>query len=351
MKRHVTIKDIARELGVSKSTVSRAFNDRYDVKPETRQAVLEMAKRLHFHPNPHAANLVSHKTGIVGVVVPEFVNTFFPRIIIAIQNYLAKEGYKVIITQSGEDPEMERRNVEMLEQNRVEGILISVCRDEVNAAHYRRVIEDGTPLVFFSRDCPSVKASRVCIDDYHLAFFATERLVQNSSGVKIDKILHLMGPEDLSSTRDRYAGWRDACAKNGCSTSRKWAVRCDGIDRRAGYRVTKQWLEDHPGECPQGIFAFNDPLAIGAIKAMKSKGIEIPGDVRVMGFSESQAALVVEPQLSSVQQPLEEIGENAARLLLEKIKNPDSADKKVLLRAKINIRRSSDPSASDSDEI
>lgn len=351
MKRHVTIKDIAHELGISKSTVSRAFNDRYDVKPETRKAVLEMAEKLNFHPNPHAANLVSNKTHIIGVVVPEFVNTFFPKIIIAIQNYLAQEGYNVLITQAGEDPDTELRNLRMLEQNRVEGILISVCRDEVNAEHYRRLIEEGTPVVFFSRDCPSVKASRVCIDDYHLAFFATERLIANGTDRKITDILHLMGPKDLSSTRDRYTGWRDAVIKNGCSTDKKWAMQCDGINRAAGYKMIRKWLKDNPDEKPQGIFAFNDPLAIGAIKALKEAGIRIPEEVRVMGFSESQAALVVEPQLSSVAQPLEDIGITAAKLLMEKIKNPNAEDRKVLLRAKINLRRSSDPSAPYSEEI
>jgi len=351
MKKHVTIKDIAHELGISKSTVSRAFNDRYDVKPETRKAVLEMAEKLHFRPNPHAANLVSHKTNIIGVVVPEFVNTFFPRIIIAIQNYLESEGYNVLITQSAEDPEVELRNLQMLEANRVEGILLSVCQDEVNAEHYRRLIEEGTPVVFFSRDCPSVNASRVCIDDYHLAFFATERLIDNGTGNKITDILHLMGPEDLSSSRDRYMGWLDAVKKNGCSTDKKWQLKCDGFDRATGYRMLRKWLGEHPGECPQGIFAFNDPLAIGSIKALKEMGYDVPGDVRVMGFSETQTALIVEPQLSSVAQPLEEIGNTAAKLLIEKIKNPKAPDRKVLLRAKINVRKSSDPKAPDSAEI
>lgn len=351
MKRHVTIKDIAKELGISKSTVSRAFNDRYDVKPETRKAVLEMAEKLHFSPNPHAANLVSHKSNIIGVVVPEFVNTFFPRIIMSIQQRLEEAGYNVLITQSGEDPEIEARNLTMLEQNRVEGILISVCRDGVNSELYSRLIADGTPVVFFSRDCPAVKASRVCIDDYHLAFFATERLIANGTDRKITRILHLMGPQDLSSSRDRYMGWRDAVTKNGCRTDARWALQCDGFNRAAGYRMVKQWIAQNPDNIPQGIFAFNDPLAIGSIKALKEAGLRIPEDVRVMGFSESQAALIVEPQLSSVAQPLDEIGKTAADLLIEKIKYPDSPDRRVLLRAKINIRKSSDPSAPDSDEI
>lgn len=351
MKKHVTIKDIAQELGISKSTVSRAFNDKYDVKPETRKAVLEMAEKMNFRPNPHAANLVNHKTNIIGVVVPEFVNTFFPRIIIAIQKQLEEEGYNVLFTQSGEDPEIELRNIRMLEQNRVEGILISVCRDEVNAEHYRALIEDGTPVVFFSRDCPSVNASRVCIDDYHLSFFATERIIDNGSGKKITDILHLMGPADLSSTRDRYMGWLDAIRKHGCSSDKKWELQCDGFDRPAGYRMVSRWLDEHPGECPQGIFAFNDPLAIGSMKALKERGYKIPEDVRVMGFSETQNALIVEPQLSSVAQPLEEIGRTAARLLVEKIRDPKAPDRRVLLRAKINVRRSSYPSAPDDAEI
>lgn len=342
MKKHYTIIDIAKELGISKSTVSRAFNDRYDVKPETRKAVLELAAKMNFHPNPHAANLVSKKTKIIGVVVPEFINSFYPRIIIAIQEQLAKEGYNVLITQSNEDPETELKNLLMLEQNRVDGILISACHGNVNAEQYERIIEHGTPMVFFSRECPSVRASRVGIDDYHFAFFATERLISPADRGGECSIMHLVGPDYLPSSCERYRGWKDAIIKNKCSTLKKWELRCKDITQEEGFRKMLEWMKEHPGEFPQGIFAFNDPLAIGAMKALRDTGIRIPEDVRIIGFSESKSALIVEPQLSSVAQPLEDIGKNAVRLLLEKIRDPQSPDRKVVLHAKINIRKSSE---------
>lgn len=341
MKKHYTILDIARELGISKSTVSRAFNDRYDVKPETRKAVLELAEKMNFHPNPHAANLVSRKTRTIGIVVPEFINSFFPRIIIAIQERLAAENYNVLITQSNEDPATELKNLQMLEQNRVDGILISACHGNANAGEYLRIIKEGIPMVFFSRDCPEIPASRVGIDDYHCAFFATERLISNGRGDKIRKIMHFAGPAYLPSSEQRYKGWRDAVMKNGCAGPSGWEVRCSDITVEEGFRVMNKWLHDNPGELPDGVFAFNDPLAIGAMKALMKAGICIPDQVRIMGFSESKSALIVEPQLSSVAQPLEEIGETAASLLLEKIRNPRTADRKVVLHARINVRASS----------
>lgn len=341
MKKHFTIVDIAKELGISKSTVSRAFNDKYDVKPETRKAVLELASKMNFRPNPHAANLVSRKTKTIGIIVPEFINSFYPRIIIAIQDLLALEGYNVLITQSNEDPAIELRNLRMLEENRVEGILISACHGTVNALHYEKIMKDGIPLVFFSRDCPSVKASRVGIDDYHYAFFATEHLIIKNRDCDAGNILHLVGPDYLPSSEMRYRGWRDAVVKNSCSIDKKWEIHCEDITWGEGYRMMSKWLDENPGELPKGIFGFNDPLAIGAMRALQSKGVRIPEDIRVIGFSESKSALIVEPQLSSVAQPLEEIGEMAARLLLEKVRNPDVPDRNVLLQANINIRKSS----------
>lgn len=340
MKKHFTIKDIARELGISTSTVSRALNDKYDVSPSTRKAVLDLASEMNFRPNPYAANLVNKKTGMIGVVVPEFINSFYPRIIIAIQNVLAQEGYNVLITQSNENPELELRNLNALEYNRVEGILASTCRGDVNEWKYKELIENGIPVVFFSRDCPGVSAPRVGIDDYKLAYQAVNSLINNGKK-KVSKILHLGGPEYLSSSAKRWEGWRDAMVDCGRELWQDSVLRCDGITMADGYKAMSYWLQNCDGILPEAIFAFNDPLAIGAMKAIKEYGANIPEDVKIMGFSESLEALVVEPNLSSVAQPLEEMGEVAARLLLKKLHNPASPDKRIVLDGKINIRESS----------
>ena len=177
MAQNTTIKDIARALGISKSTVSRALADRFDVKPETKKAVIEMAEKMHYRPNPFAQNLIKRRTKIIGVVVPEFINSFFARIIIQIQQVFEREGFHVLITQCNESAEAERRNLQLLEESMVEGILISVTEKGRNTDYYKELIGSGIPLVFFNRAASDVAASRVVIDDYKWAFFAVEHLI------------------------------------------------------------------------------------------------------------------------------------------------------------------------------
>lgn len=160
MAQNTTIKDIARALGISKSTVSRALADRFDVKPETKKAVMEMAEKMHYRPNPFAQNLIKRRTKIIGVVVPEFINSFFARIIIQIQQVFEREGFHVLITQCNESAEAERRNLQLLEESMVEGILISVTEKGRNTDYYKELIGSGIPLVFFNRAASDVAASR-----------------------------------------------------------------------------------------------------------------------------------------------------------------------------------------------
>lgn len=199
MAHNTTIKDIAKALGISKSTVSRALADRFDVKPETRQAVLDMAAKMHYRPNHFAQNLVHQKTGIIGVVVPEFINSFFARIIIQIQKVFEQEGFYVLITQCNESGEIERRNLQLLESSMVEGIIISVAEKGKNTDYYRELIGGGIPLVFFNRPDKSVEAPKVVIDDYRWAFFAVEHLinVRRRLGQSRPRVMHFKGPENI----------------------------------------------------------------------------------------------------------------------------------------------------------
>ena len=165
MIKHATIKDLAQALGISKSTVSRALADHSDVKPETKRLVLEMAEKMNYRPNPYAQNLIRRRSKVIGVVVPEFVNSFFPRIIIQIQKVFEKEGFNVLITQSGESAEIELKNLHLLENSMVEGIILSVTEKDRNDEYYRRLIDNGIPIVFFNRPSNEVEASKVVIDE------------------------------------------------------------------------------------------------------------------------------------------------------------------------------------------
>ena len=402
MQKRVTIKDIAKALGVSKSTVSRALSDRFDVNASTRESVLDMARRLNYKPNPYAQSLICRRSRIVGIVVPEFVNSFFPRIIMQMQRVFEAGGFRVLITQSGESAEVERRNLELLEQSMVEGIVISIANKDENLDYYRHLMSEGIPLVFFNRACSGLDADMVVIDDRRMAAGAVEHLITGarptveytasgsfsadgdetltccsdiysykdlscggktlredpregekscSGGAASDcliaglqvvrhRIMHLKGPDEIYSSKLRYEGYCDACRKFGLPVEESLVVQCDGITREVGYQTINSILGKGKIDA-EAVFAFNDQLAIGALKAMKEHGLRVPEDIAIMGFSESQSALLTEPPLSSVAQPLDEIGETAARMLLEKIEHPERRSVKRILDAKLNIRESS----------
>lgn len=349
MAQNPTIKDIARALGISKSTVSRALADRFDVKPETKKAVLEMAEKMHYRPNPFAQNLIKRRTKIIGVVVPEFINSFFARIIIQIQSVFEREGFHVLITQCNESAEIERRNLQLLEESMVEGILISVAEKGCNTDYYAKLIESGIPVVFFNRASNDVAASRVIIDDCKWSLFAVEHLIRirRELGQPAPRIMHFRGPTGIDLSGLRHRGYADALRKHGLRVDPSLVVRCESIDREEGFRTMTRCIEQ--GEVPDGLFCFNDQLAIGAMKALKRHGIHIPQQVSVMGFTESQSALVTEPMLSSVAQPLDRMGETAARLLLEKIQHPAAENRTVVLEGLLNVRGSSDPKMLDAE--
>ena len=240
-----TINDIARELGISKSTVSRALAGNEDIKEGTRKAVLEMAEKMHYRPNHMARNLTKRRTGVIGVVVPEFINSFFPRIIIQIQKVFESEGFRVLISQCNESWEAERRNLELLEENMVEGILLSVTEKGKNSDYYRKLISRGVPVIFFNRDEKDIDTSRVIIDDYKWAFFATEHLIytRNRLGTEIPRILHLCGPSNIDLSERRRRGWADALRKHHISTDESFVLQAKFSTIEEGFHLMSRYLE------------------------------------------------------------------------------------------------------------
>lgn len=334
MNNHVTIKDIARELGISTSTVSRALSDAWDVKRETRDKVLAMAKKLNYRPNLNAKNLQNKHTGIIGIIIPEFVNSFFPNVVMGIQEVLYEENYHLVITQSNETRTQELENLNVLQEYMVDGIIMSITNEGGNEEEYKKVIDSGTPMVFFNR-CPKMKTPKVRIDDSLMAEMAVDHLIE--SGRR--KIWHLGGPVNMPISAMRADGYVKALSKHGLEASAK--VVDAGIFIKDGIE-TMQALLDEGINLPDAIFAFNDPIAIGAMKVLKNAGVRIPEDVAIVGFSEGSMATIVEPQLTTVLQPMKEMGRCAARLLLKQIRaTRPSAPQTICLEAKLNIRESS----------
>lgn len=331
--KHVTIKDVAKKLNCAVSTISRAFNDKYDIRPETRDLILKTAEEMGYRPNPIARKLIKQRSFNIGIVIPEFVNSFFPEVIIGAQEILHEKGYQVLIMQSNESQETERKNLETLVDNMVDGLLISLTSKITNKNYLLKLIERGLPIVCFNRIIEGLNTSKVLFDDYKWAFFATEHLIVQ--GYK--EIIHLTGPQDLLLTKERTRGFDDAHKKYKLEPGKK--VPC-GFTMKDG-EVQAQKMID-AGELPKAVFATSDYSAIGFMKILKNNGYRIPEDIAVVGFSESSLAENVCPALTSVKQPTYEMGKAAAELLVEQIQNTGIfVPQTIVLNGNLNIRESS----------
>lgn len=331
--KHVTIKDIARELNFSISTISRAFNDKYDIRPETRELILKKAAEMGYKPNPIARKLIQQRSFNIGMVVPEFLTSFFPKVIMGAQEVLIDKGYQVLVMQSNESWETELKNVETLEGNMVDGLIISLSSEAQNLQYYEKLIENRMPIVFFNRVADSLNASKVLFDDFKWAFFATEHLLVQG----FRDIVHLSCPRNLTFTKNRIRGFEAAHRKYKVPAGK---IISFDLSVEEGERIARKMIEKD--EVPEAIFAASDQSAIGAMRELKKEGYRIPDDVAIVGFSESRLAIHVDPPLTSVVQPTSDIGRAAAELLLSQINTPDVfVPQIIVLNGRLNIRESS----------
>jgi len=338
MKKYATIKDIAKALNISVATVSRALADRWDVNPSTKKLVKEEAERQNYKPNPIATRLQNKRTKTIGVVVPEFKSSFFPNIILGIQNILDEAGFQLLIAQSNESMANEEKILKLFEGNMVEGILVSINQEQDNINLYNKIINSGIPIVFFNRVSATTLASKVVIDNYKMAFFATEHLIYN----KFEKIIHFAGPASLKITQERKKGFEDAMKKHHRVLTSN-SIIDTGIMSEQGHSAMKKLIEE--SNIPDAIFCFNDPVAFGALKALKESNITCPDTVALVGFSETEMAQLVEPPLTSVEQPTFKMGETAANILLEQIELTNEQQninfETTSLTAHLHVRKSS----------
>jgi LacI family transcriptional regulator len=272
---------------------------------------------------------------MIGVVIPEFRSFFFPEIIIGIQEVLNKEGYQVLICQSNESSELERKNVEMLNDSMVEGLIVSVTKESKNTDLYQRLINEMMPIVFVNRIIPELDANKVIIDDKKWAFKAVEHLIK--CGYK--RIAHLGGNEHLSVTKSRAQGYKDALEYYNIPLQDRLIMYVGVQEDRA--KIGVDYLLSLK-EKPDAIFTVTDPIAVGTILELRKRGIRVPEDIAVVGFSESPVGRALE--LTSVAQPTFKIGHTAAELLLNKMKNYNTPNETIVLDAQLNIRNSSYPS-------
>jgi LacI family transcriptional regulator len=336
----VTIKDIARELGISPSTVSRALKDHPDISPETKKAVNELAEKLNYQPNIVALSLRQSKTNTIGVIIPEIVHFFFSTVISGIEDVAYSAGYNVILTQSNESFQREVTDMKALFNSRVDGMLISVSRETTNFEHIESMVAKGVPMVFFDRVYDHVSSSKVIVDDLSGAKDATMHLIDQ--GCK--RIAHLEGPPNLDITKQRLEGYIEALNEHKMAIDKSLIASCPLGTIEEGKIATEKLLSmDNP---PDAIFATNDPAAMGAMQAIKEKGLKIPQDIAVVGFSNWFFSSMMDPPLSSVDQPGFEMGQEATKLLIRQIgvKSKDDTDPQPetkMLKTRLIIRESS----------
>jgi DNA-binding LacI/PurR family transcriptional regulator len=324
MRRFTTIKDIAKELGISAATVSRALRDTYDVSPETRKLVMDTAEKLNYKPNLNAAGLVKSSTHQIGVIIPAVTNYYFSTVITGIQEVAQSKGYMIVLYMTNDSAEVEKKIVKELSVNRLDGILACVSSPSDSCMHFQELIDDGLPVVFFDRVPAHILASKVMQDDYNGAYLAVNHLIKNG----YTKIAHITGPEGGFLTENRLRGYQHALRDNNLTFRPEWVIY-SGFSQKAGEADTELLFENLEN-APDSIFAVNDRKAIGAMVALKRKKIAIGTEVGVIGFTDDPICEIISPTLSTVAEPAYEIGMKSCELLLKHIKGNHSGQELVL---------------------
>jgi LacI family transcriptional regulator len=308
--RHVTINDLARRLNLSASTVSRALRDHPDISEQTKDRVRAIAAKTNYQPNLIAQSLQTSRSNNIGVIVPEIRNSFFSTVISGIEDLAYESGYTIMVCQSDDTFERETINTRALAANRVAGMLVSVSQETADFTHLRQVLSQGVPIVLFDRVVDEIDAPKVVVDDYNGAFQAVTHLIE--TGRK--RIAHLTSAGSLYVAEKRREGYEAALNAHGMEVRPEYIIEggCHEEDGREGARRLLN-LE----EPPDGIFAINDPVALGALLYLQDNQVKVPEQVGLVGFSDNPNAVLVRPALTTINQPAYDIGKTAASLLLD----------------------------------
>lgn len=331
-----TIKDIARKLKISPSTVSRALKDYPGISEETKAKVKQLAQELNYRPNAVALSLRQRRSYTLGVIIPEVVHFFFSTVISGIEETAIANGYNVILCQTNEDYHREVKMVDTMMANQIDGLLVSHSRNTENFSHFKSLLESGFPIVFFDRIPLLEHTANVIVDDFRGAYDATAHLIQRG----YTDILHLAGPLNLAISQKRMAGYRKALQDADLPFLDSRIVECPSGTVEESSELCKRVFVERTH--PNGIFASNDIAAAGGIQALKELGIAVPGQVGVVGFSNWQFSSMIHPPMSSVFQPGFMMGVEATRKLLHFIDTDSYEPGTRVLPTELIVRTSSD---------
>ena len=334
MNKPPTIKDIARQLNISVSTVSRAIRNASDVNPETKKAVLTLVEEINYQPNQLALSLRNKQTHTIGVIVPnlDYVLSMMVR---GIDEVALEAGYTVMICQSNESFGREIVNTRRLLDSLVDGFIISVSSETKTFDHFKKIQEKNIPMVVFDRVTPALVAPSVRLDNEAGGFMATEHLLEQ--GYK--RIAILAGPKNLGISNSRMDGYLSALKKHKIKRDDDLIIHCD-FNQDYAFFATQELLSMK--KRPDAIFTISDRMAIGAMLAIKKKGLRMPEDIGLVGFNNELVASLVTPQISSVDMSAFELGKAAAKLFIETMHHhEDMTSVENVLKPKLFIRESS----------
>ncbi|MCW9706572.1 LacI family DNA-binding transcriptional regulator [Fodinibius salsisoli] len=334
-----TIHDIAEELDITASTVSRALKDHPRISDATKELVVKTADKLDYQPNHIAAALRKGKSNIIGVIIPMADRNFFASIIRGVEEVVNQAGYRVIISQSNDSPEKEKANIKALLESQVDGILASYAKETTEFSHYEEIVNQNVPLILFDRlheTLESLKVSSVVINDYLGAYKATEHLIEQ--GYK--RIAHFSGQQHISIYKERRRGYEEALKRHNIPIDESLIVESN-LKLEAGRELGKEVLSWD--KLPDAIFSASDYGAVGAMEVLKNNGIRIPEDIGIVGFLNESFTSFVEPALTTIDQHGEKMGQISAQKFLDHMDGEKNnyAPSKTVLNPELIVRKSS----------
>lgn len=332
-----TMKDIARELGVSVSTVSRALKGSPHISKERREEIQRFAREHKFTPNAIAESLRYSRVmpqKLIGVIVPQFVHFYFSSILDGIEKVTSDNGYRILIAQSDEKYEKEVEICQSFEEYKVCGIIVSQAKDTHKYAHFQSLIDKGIPLVFYDRICTGIDTSHVVVDDYAGSYAAVSHLIE--TGCK--RIAFYGTTMSMQIGQNRYNGYRDALLGHGLKPDVRLARFCD--NRQDAEIITPEILNMPAEERPDAFFAINDDTALGILYVAKEMGFKIPDDISICGFTDGIRARSCDPMLTTVEQRGFDVGAEAARVLIGSVEGsiPPGHTAKRIIRTRLIVR-------------
>jgi len=334
--KEVTIYDIAKKLKISPATVSRGLKDHPAISKKTKKKIFELADKIGYRQNHFARNLRNQKTDTIGVIVPKLNSHFMSSVIAGIEQIANKEGYNLIISQSSESSSKEAASAKTLFNNRIDGLLVSLAYDTKELSHFNSFFKKNVPVIFFDRVMEHKDCTNILIDNRKAAYDATKHLIEQ--GCK--RIVHVTAPPQQNVYIDRLKGYKQALADHKLKF-REEDVIIGNLSLEAGADAANTLLKMK--SLPDGVFVSNDNCAVGCMLALKQKGIKIPGDIAFVGFNNDPVSQVIEPNLTTINYSGYEVGEVAARHLINHLSgvSPIHHTNTIILRSEFIIRASS----------